>query len=82
MYKSLQKGRELNFKTFLSWLWKSIYQVLFFFAYIISKINLKGGLIMILSVTLFDKSFINVVTITFTTLIFAEILNVISEVRT
>jgi len=27
LYKSLQKGRELNLKTFLSWLWKSIYQV-------------------------------------------------------
>lgn len=27
LYKTLQKGRELNFKTFLCWLWKSIYQV-------------------------------------------------------
>ena len=27
LYKSLQKGRELNLKTFLGWLWKSIYQV-------------------------------------------------------
>lgn len=36
---------------------------------------------MILSVTLFDKSFINIVTITFTTLVFAEILNVCSEVN-
>jgi phospholipid-translocating ATPase len=27
LYKSLQKGRSLNFKTFLIWVWKSIYQV-------------------------------------------------------
>jgi phospholipid-translocating ATPase len=29
LYKSLQKGRSLNFKTFLIWVWKSIYQVSF-----------------------------------------------------
>lgn len=27
LYKSLQKGRSLNFKTFMIWVWKSIYQV-------------------------------------------------------
>jgi phospholipid-translocating ATPase len=27
LYKSLQKGRSLNFKTFMIWTWKSIYQV-------------------------------------------------------
>jgi phospholipid-translocating ATPase len=26
LYQSLQKGRELNLKTFLIWVWKSIYQ--------------------------------------------------------
>lgn len=35
---------------------------------------------MVLSVALFEKSFVNVVTITYTTLVFAEILNVVSEV--
>jgi phospholipid-translocating ATPase len=29
LYKSLQKGRSLNFKTFLIWVWKSIYQVIY-----------------------------------------------------
>ena len=27
LYKTLQKGRQLNLKTFSIWIWKSIYQV-------------------------------------------------------
>ena len=27
LYKTIQKGRSLNLKTFLIWTWKSIYQV-------------------------------------------------------
>ena len=27
LYKTLKKGRELNLKTFLSWVWKSLFQV-------------------------------------------------------
>jgi phospholipid-translocating ATPase len=61
LYQSLQKGRELNIKTFLIWLWKSIYQ---------------GGVIMFLSFTLFENTFIDIVTITFTALIIIELLNV------
>ena len=30
LYKTLQKGRSLNFKTFAVWVWKSIYQVSFY----------------------------------------------------
>ena len=36
---------------------------------------------MILATTLFEKSFLNIVTITFTSLIAAELLNVSSEVQ-
>ena len=61
LYQSLQKGRELSLKTFLIWVWKSIYQ---------------GAIIMLLSFWLFEKSFTTIVTITFTALIFSELLNV------
>lgn len=66
LYKTLQKGRELNMKTFLIWAWKSIYQ---------------GGVIMLFSIVLFKDSYLNIVTITFTALIVAELLNVYSEVN-
>lgn len=61
LYQSLQKGRELNLKTFLIWVWKSIYQ---------------GAVIMLLAFWLFEKSFTTVVTITFTALIISELLNI------
>jgi phospholipid-translocating ATPase len=61
LYKSLQKGRSLNNKTFLLWVWISIYQ---------------GSLIMLFSITFFNESFVNIVSITFTSLIFIEMLNV------
>lgn len=48
-------------KTFLIWVWKSIYQ---------------GAIIMLLTFWLFEKSFTTVVTITFTALIFSELLNI------
>lgn len=65
LYKILQKGRALNTKTFMIWCFKSIYQ---------------GAVIMIGSVLLFQDEFVNIVSITFTTLIFIEVLNVYSEV--
>jgi len=64
LYKTLQKGRDLSIKTFLIWIWKSIYQ---------------GGVIILLTIALFKDSFLNIVTITFTALIIAELLNVHSE---
>jgi phospholipid-translocating ATPase len=66
LYKSLQRGRSLNFKTFLIWVWKSIYQ---------------GVVIMMCTILFFLDSFVNIVTITFTALIFIEVLNVITEVH-
>lgn len=65
LYQSLQAGRSLNTKTFLIWVWKSIYQ---------------AAVIMFLAITLFQDSFITIMSITFTTLIFIEFLNVIQEV--
>lgn len=61
LYQTLQKGRELNLKTFLIWLWKSIYQ---------------GSMIMLLGFWLFEDSVVQIVTITFTALIISELLNV------
>ncbi len=41
LYKSLQKGRSLNFKTFMIWVWKSIYQVSYIYLIILIH-NLIG----------------------------------------
>ena len=65
LYKGLQKGRELSPKSFLMWLYKSIYQAF---------------IIITMAVVLFKTPMINMVTITFTSLIMIEILNVLSEV--
>ena len=67
LYKSLLRGRELSVKTFLWWVFKSIYQ---------------GGVIMIGSVYLFeDNLFLKIVSVTFSVLIFVEILNVYTEIQ-
>ncbi len=61
LYRDLQKGRPLSYKTFFIWCFLSVYQ---------------GGLIMILGIVLFEDSFVNIVSITFTALILAELANV------
>lgn len=66
LYVSLRKSRELNTKTFLIWVWMSIYQ---------------GVVIMVLSINLFEQSFVRIVTITFTALILSELLNVITTIH-
>jgi phospholipid-translocating ATPase len=65
LYKNLLKGRELSIKSFLWWFWKSIFQ---------------AAVIMVGAVFIFDNIFLKIATITFTVLIFAELLNVYSEV--
>lgn len=65
LYKTLQKGRELSIKAFLWWFWKSLFQ---------------ASIIMILSVLVFDHIYTKIATVTFTILIFAELLNVYTEV--
>jgi phospholipid-translocating ATPase len=67
LYKALLRGRELSVKTFLWWVFKSIYQ---------------AGVIMIGSVYLFeDNLFLKIVSVTFSVLIFVEILNVYTEIK-
>jgi len=67
LYHELQKGRSLSYKTFFIWVLKSVYQ---------------GGVIMLLSIILFESSLNNIVSITFTSLILCELLNVATEIHT
>ena len=63
---SLRKSREMNSKTFFIWVWISIYQ---------------GIVIMVMSLLMFEQSFVRIVTITFTALIISEILNVLATIH-
>ncbi|KAI8868340.1 phospholipid-translocating P-type ATPase [Ramicandelaber brevisporus] len=67
LYKELLKGRSLSFRTFTTWLLISIYQ---------------GAAIMLVAVWLFDAQFIHVVSISFSALIFNELLMVAFEINT
>lgn len=67
LYKELQKGRILSYKTFFYWLFTSLYQ---------------GGIIMLMSLFLFDDNLVNIVAITFTALILTELFNIAFEVHT
>lgn len=66
LYQELQKGRALSYKSFFIWVLQSIYQ---------------GGVIMLVAIFLFEDSFLNIVSITFTTLILTELLNVAFEIH-
>ncbi|EGR32551.1 phospholipid-translocating p-type flippase family protein, putative [Ichthyophthirius multifiliis] len=66
LYTTLQKNRKMNTKTSILWIWISIYQ---------------GSAIMFLAVTMFQDTFLSIITITFTALIFIELLNVYSQVK-
>jgi len=66
LYQILQKGRVLSTKTFLIWCFKSIYQ---------------GSVIMLGTILMFENVYINIVSITFTALFLAEILNVYLELH-
>ena len=67
LYHELQKGRAMSYKTFFIWLFTSIWQ---------------GGVIMLLSLVLFEDNLINIVAITFSALILTELSNVAFEIRT
>ncbi len=67
LYKLVQDGKNLSVKIFFIWLWTSIFQ---------------GSAIMILSIKLFDNTFVEIITITFTALIFIEFLNIYTAIRT
>lgn len=53
-------------KTFCVWIWKSVFQ---------------GSVIILVAVVLFNDSYVNIVTITFTALILIELLNVYTQVH-
>jgi phospholipid-translocating ATPase len=67
LYKDLIKGRTLSLRTFFIWVMISIYQ---------------GGAIMLLAIWLFESEFMRIVSITFTSLIFNELLMVALEITT
>ena len=67
LYKILLKGRELNFKSFLWWVFKSIFQ----------SIIIMFGSILVFK----NELYLNIVTVTFTALIYMEILNVYLEIN-
>ena len=67
LYKILLKGRELNLKSFMFWLDKAIFQSL---------------VIMFGSILFFeDTIYLKIVTVTFTALIYLEVLNIYLEVN-
>ena len=57
----------MNSKTFFIWVWISVYQ---------------GIVIMVMGLLLFEQSFVRIVTITFTSLIISELLNVFTTIHT
>ena len=67
LYKILLKGREQNFKNFLCWLFKAVAQ---------ASIVMFGSLIMFK-----EKLFLKIVTVSFTALVYLEILNVYMEIN-
>lgn len=67
LYKTNQMGRALNNTRFFLWLFKSIYQ---------------GSAIMLLSIILFPHdNFVNIVAITFSSLVLTELLNISSQIQ-
>ncbi|OII71810.1 uncharacterized protein cubi_00618 [Cryptosporidium ubiquitum] len=67
LYRHLKAGRVMSTKTFFCWVWKSLYQ---------------GTVIMLGAFVLFrDNILMNLVAITFTSLILSEILNVVTEIN-
>ncbi|KAL8271699.1 hypothetical protein Esti_004375 [Eimeria stiedai] len=67
LYQTLRTGRALSIKSFFGWVWRSIYQ---------------GAVVMLGAILLFEGSLTNIVSITFTSLVLAELLNVASEIQT
>ncbi|KAK8844583.1 hypothetical protein IAR55_006430 [Kwoniella newhampshirensis] len=67
LYRDLTKGRSLSYKTFFTWLTISVYQ---------------GGIIMLLSLLLFESEFLHIVAISFTALVINELIMVALEVTT
>lgn len=67
LYKELTKGRSLSYKSFFTYFMSAVFQ---------------GGVIMISSLILFENEFLNIVSISFTSLILTELLMVALEITT
>ena len=67
MQPSDTQGRSLSYKTFFTWLAISIYQ---------------GGIIMLLSLLLFESEFLHIVAISYTALVLNELIMVALEITT
>ena len=68
LYKQVQIGRALSYSRFLLLMWKSVYQ---------------GSVIILLSILFFPQdNFINIVAITFSSLVLVELLNIFSQIQT
>ena len=65
LYRTLQSGRELNFKTFLIWVWKAVYQ---------------GSMILMVTLLLIENSFLKIEVVAFTSLIFTQYAMTLTEV--
>lgn len=65
LYRDLRRGNELTVKTLLLWLWRSLWQ---------------GGIIIMLNVALFEDPFLDFIGVAFTSLVFVQLLNIVSEV--
>lgn len=59
LYKELLKSRSLNLRTFLEWIWISLFQ---------------GGVMMYLSLEIFSSEMLQIVTIAFTSLLLTELI--------
>lgn len=66
LYRTLQKGRDLNGKTVLLWWWKAIY---------------AGTAIMILALVLFKNIYLEIETVAFTALIFYQYVMTLTELN-
>lgn len=67
LYRDLTKGRDLSYKTFFQWLLVSVYQ---------------GGVVMLLAMILFERDFLHIVAISFTSILLSELAMVALYINT
>lgn len=66
LYKTLQKGRDLTTKTFLRWVWKSVYQAI---------------IIISISLAVYDGTFWDLISVAYTALLLTLLLNIYSQLN-
>ena len=80
----MTQGRSLSYKTFFTWLTISVYQGQLSFPFFAQRADqvLAGGIIMLLSLLLFESEFLHIVAISFTALVINELIMVALEITT